>query len=313
MVIIEKTKVRRRYPQWCFYAALVFVIVMWGMDPTVNSYLYNYYSATALSVISTFVSLVLFVALSAKKIKRLNKTYLKIAVPISSLNAAACLLQRIGLQYTTPASYAFLEHLSCVVVPIMMFVLVRKKPTKAGALSSAGCLVGCFVLSGLDFQNGGLEFSVGELLCAAAGVVLGIGIAATGVFTQKLDITLYMVIHMFMYFIISVLGAVLLNAISVNGRPLEAFKFSSDPRLLAVAAVFGIVTVGVCWVLRNAATRRIDPVIIAVSSPFSAVITGVVSVCLGMDELSLNLVLGSSMIFVAVSLSGISSFVRSKT
>ncbi len=64
-------------------------------------------------------------------------------IPTGLISAAASILQKAGLLYTTPARYAFLENLSC--------------------------LVGCFVLAGGYGDVGG--FGIGEILCALAAIL----------------------------------------------------------------------------------------------------------------------------------------------
>ena len=286
-----------------YYGALLVVVFVWGMDPTVNSYFYRAYSAAVLSAISTFASAVLFLILSIKRLKELDRSYLKIALPISLLNALACLLQRIGLQYTTPANYAFLEHLSCAVVPIALYLMVRKKPDGWQIFSCILCLAGCFILSGM----GSLSFGVGDFLCSLAGIMLGISVAATGVYAGRLDLRLYMMIYMSMYFLTS-----LIMAFSLDATGIEKAVFSRTPWLLLGAVLFGLLSVGLCWLLKTVAMTHLDPTAVAVISPFSAVIAGVVSVICGLDRLTWNLLLGAALILAALLLSGLNDVRRAK-
>lgn len=288
-----------------YYLALFFVVLVWGLDPVIMSYFYNYYSASVLTAIGAGVSFVMLLLLNAKKLRHINARYFKVAAPISALNSIACLLQKIGLQYTTPANYAFLEHLSCVVVPIMLFVLVKKRPTLPQAVSAVLCLGGCFILCGVG-TAGSVSLAFGDVLCAIAGFLLGACVALTGVFGKGLefgkglDISLYMVVHMGVYFLISALSAFALNFITLGGAPAEPIRFTFDFTLLLLAALFGLVTIGLCWLLKNAATINLDPTAVAIVSPFSAVISAAVSVMLGQDALSYNLVIGAALILAAV-------------
>ncbi|MBP5610819.1 MAG: EamA family transporter, partial [Clostridia bacterium] len=157
--------------------------------------------------------------------KLLNATYFKIAVPTGLFVGAANLMQKIGLQYTTPTQYAFLENLSCVVVPLLLILYVKKRPHPLTVGASLLCLFGCFVLSGL-ISSGGAAFGVGEILCALAGVFYGVNIATTGVFATRLNAVLYVTIQMWVNVAVSGVAMVVLNAIRVNGAPLEAISFS---------------------------------------------------------------------------------------
>lgn len=287
-----------------YYLALFFVVFTWGLDPVVMSYFYNYYSASVLTAIGAGVSFVMLLLLNAKKLPRLNARYFKVAAPISALNSIACLLQKIGLQYTTPANYAFLEHLSCVVVPIMLFILIKKRPTLPQAISAILCLSGCFILCGVG-TAGAVSLAFGDVLCAIAGLALGACIALTGVYGKGLDMTLYMVVHMGVYFLISALSTVSLNFITLGGTAAEPIRFTFDLKLLVLALLFGLVSIGLCWLLKNLATVKTDPTVVAIVSPFAAVISAVASVLLGQDALTYNLVLGATLILAAVLFSDI--------
>ena len=287
-----------------YYLALFFVVIVWGLDPVIMSYFYNYYSASMLTAIGTGVSFLLLLAMNAKNLRRLTARYFKIAAPISALNAVACLLQKIGLQYTTPANYAFLEHLSCVVVPLMLFILVKKRPTLPQAISAVLCLGGCFILCGVG-TAGPVSLAFGDVLCAIAGLALGACVALTGVFGKGLDMSLYMVVHMGVYFLISACSTVALNFITLGGAVAEPIHFTFDLTLLLLASLFGLVSIGLCWLLKNTATVRLDPTVVAVISPFAAVISAIASVLVGEDALHYNLVIGGVLILAAVLFSDI--------
>lgn len=282
-----------------YYLALFFVVFVWGLDPVIMSYFYNYYSASMLTAIGTGVSFVMLLLLNAKKLRHLNARYFKVAAPISALNSTACLLQKIGLQYTTPANYAFLEHLSCVIVPIMLFILIKKRPTLPQAVSAVLCLGGCFILCGVG-TAGAVSLAFGDVLCGLAGILLGVCVALTGIFGKDLDMSLYMVVHMGVYFLTSALSTVALNYVIFGGAVAEPIHFTFDFTLLLLVSLFGLVSIGLCWLLKNLATVKTDPTVVAVVSPFSAVISAVISVLLGQDALRYNLVIGAALILVAV-------------
>ena len=76
---------------------LLAVVSVWGLDPLVNRYFYGYFSAAALSALSTLASAILFVALAVRHREKWDRRYLTVALPIALVNSLACGLQRIGL------------------------------------------------------------------------------------------------------------------------------------------------------------------------------------------------------------------------
>ncbi|MBR2937473.1 MAG: DMT family transporter [Oscillospiraceae bacterium] len=286
-------------PVWVYYIALLFVVVFWGVSSVLYHYFYKYYSAAVLATIMTFFSSVFFWILARKKLAGIDKKFLKVTVPICLLNALGCVLQRIGLQYTTPANYAFFEHLSCVVVPVVMFILIRKKPRRIQGIAGVCCLTGCFILCGVSL-SGDSMMGVGDALCISAGILLGMCVAAISVYTKDMDAIAFMAIYMTTYFVMSLLLATSLHNIRIDGVPVEQAVITWNPAMLLLVIVFGLVDIALCWLLRTDAIRHIDPVTVATMSPCSAVITGAVSVWMGIDKATPNLLIGGSIIFLSV-------------
>jgi len=288
-----------KLPAWVYYAALIFVTVFWGVSTVVYHYFYRFYSASVLTAIMTFFSAAFFWILARKKLAGLTKKFLKVAVPICLLNAFSNMLQRIGLQYTTPANYAFFGHLSCISVPVMMFVFIRKKPTVIQSIAGVCCLAGCFILCGVRFTPDSSLINIGDVLCILSGFLIGVCVAAIGVYTKELDVILFMVIYMTAYFLVSLLMAVGLHFIRIDGAAVEQAVITWQLPLLVAVAVVGLVDIALCWLLRTEVTRHIDPVTVVTVSPCSAAITGVVSVCVGIDRLTPNLLIGGGLIFLS--------------
>ena len=305
MADIELSQKKKNHPLWFYYMALCFVILTWGTGPIINVYVYRFYTPTVCSALSGFAAAVSLVIICRKKLKLLNKDYLKIAVPTGIINSAASLVQKIGLQYTTPVRYAFLENLSCVVVPILMYVFVRKKPGAVKICAAVLCLVGCFVLAGGDMSDGG-DFGAGELLCALSGILYGVNIAATGAFSKKLDAPLYVMIHMIVSFVTCSLTTVALNFICIGGVPIESIRFEWNVGLLLIIVVNALVSNTVCWTVRTNVMKHLDASVVAVMMPFSAVLTSILSVIFGMDVITPSLVGGALICFAAAILSGFS-------
>lgn len=222
-------------PKWVYYAALLFVVVFWGASSVLYTYFYRYYSAAVLTGIMTFFSAIFFWVIAGKRLKKMNKKFLKVAVPICALNALANVVNRIGLQYTTPANYAFFENVSCVVVPVMMFLFVRKKPKLIQGIAGVTCLLGCFIMCGVKL-SGGNAIGIGDALCLLSGALVGVCLAAIGAYGKDLDVILFMVVYMTAYFLVSVLLAVGLDAAAI-----EPIKWTGGWPMLLLAAVFGLV------------------------------------------------------------------------
>ena len=105
--------------------------------------------------------------------------------------------------------------------------------------------------------------------------------------------------------VVSLATAIALNNIIVNGAPLETIKFSWKITDLLIILVSGVFFSAVCWVIRTNVMKHVSATAVAIIMPFSSVVTGVVSVIMGKDPFTLNLVLGAIIGLVAAILSGI--------
>lgn len=301
-ITINKEKSNRIFLAYC---GIILVIFIWGLYPIFASDLLSRYSGGMFTLASSFISAFALLIICIPKLKLLNKFYFKVAVPTGLFVALANLLQKIGLQYTTPTQYAFLENLSCVVTPVLLFFFIRKKPSVLTVTASILCFVGCFILSGLNLTGGGVAFGKGEILCALAGIMYGVNIAATGVFAKKLNAMLYVMLQMWVNVIVSVAVVFALDRITVNGAPIENIVFSWNVKdlLLIAVLVLSVSTFG--WIIRTEALKFVNASVVAVMMPFSSVVTGIVAVCVGKDSFTLNLLFGGLIIVFSSVLSSV--------
>ena len=307
----EKQEKPLKHKRTIAYVGIVAVVFVWGLYPIFASNLLASYSGGAFTFISSLISAVVLLPECLPRFRLLNRTYFKIAVPTGLFVGAANLMQKIGLRYTTPTRYAFLENLSCVVVPILLFLFIRKKPNLLTVVSSILCLVGCFFLCGGGLTGGAL--GVGEILCALAGVFYGVNIAATGVFAGRLNAMLYVMIQMWVNVAVSGIAALALDKITVNGQPIERFAFSFDPKKLVMLTVLVLAIGTFGWIVRTEALKYVNASVVAVVMPFSSVVTGVVAVTVGKESFGLPLLFGGLIILFSSILSSAADIRESRT
>ena len=295
------------------YIGIISVVLIWGVIPTAKKALIGgHFSAAVYSAITTGAGAVALLVISIKDIKKLNLSYFKMAVPTGLFVGAAALLQAIAYKYdASPTKQAFLENLSCVIVPILLFIITRKKPSMLTVIACALCLASSFVLG--DIFSVGLSFGTADILNALAGVFYGINIAITGIYAKKYHAPLYVMIQLFVQAIVSFLVAVAFNLITFDGEPMDKIVFTPDIWLILGAIGIGVLTNAVCWTVRTVSMKYVSPSVVAVIMPFSAVITGIVAVILGMDTISYTLVVGAILGLVASLTSSISDVMEAKT
>jgi drug/metabolite transporter (DMT)-like permease len=153
--------------------------------------------------------------------------------------------------------------------------------------------------------NGQTSFGVGEILCALSGVLYGVNIAITGMRVKKLNTLLYIMIQQWVCFVVALFSAIILSMIKVNGAPIEPIKFSFDFGYVSLIIAMALVSNVLCWFLRTFSMKFVCATTVSVCMPFSAVVTGCVSLLCRMDIFSIELLLGGLISLFAIILSGI--------
>lgn len=276
-----------------YYIGIVFVVLVWGAFPVFTKNLLNFYTPSLWDAAGSLISVTCLLLANRTKLKWLDWKHFKVALPTGLFFSAAGLTQKFGLTMTTPAMCAFLENLTCVCVPVLMLLFVKQKITLIKALSALLCLGGVFILCGGDLSVG---FGPGVILCALAGAFYAVNIAGTGAFAKRLDTGLYLLIQFAVQFVVSA---------SYSFLFVDDLKFSFEPLHLGALVGTVLVSTVLCWIIRTACLKKLDPSFIAVAMPFSSVVTGVISILAGSDTLSLALVGGAVLISAAIMISGL--------
>ena len=283
------------------FIGLIIVVILWGIAPVISKYLFNhnYYSPALLIGLRGLLSclaLLVFI-LVTKGFKDINKSYW-ICIPAGLILGLAYLFQFIGLETTTPAKNTFLESLSCITVPICMFILVKEKPTLVSILAVIVVMFGSFVLcgNGFDFTSMFTSPTLGDILSSIGGIFFGIDIAFTKVFAKNKNATVFVFFQLIILTIMS-----FAYAIPFEDGLAMSWKFTN----ILIVIFIGVFCTAVCWVLRTVSIRNVSAVTCAVLMPMSAVVAAVTSMLFRVEEFSWNVVIGGLIIVTAIVVSGI--------
>jgi drug/metabolite transporter (DMT)-like permease len=92
-------------------------------------------------------------------------------------------LQTVGLQYTTPSKNAFLTAVNVVIVPIIAYLIYKRRIDRYEMLGSVIAIVGIGLLS----LQGSMTINIGDALSLACAVGFAFDIFYTNLFVQKED------------------------------------------------------------------------------------------------------------------------------
>ena len=288
------------------FLVLIGVVVLWGVAPVVSKAIFDadppIYSPGMLIALRGLFSIIAMAIIINKGFKKVNKSYL-ICIPAGIILAAAYIFQFVGLKYTVPSKNAFLENISCITIPLFMFIFVREKPTWYSIVSALICVIGSLMLVGNGFnflhffQSGSL---LGDGLSAIGGLFFGLDIAFTKVFCKDKDPLIYVFFQLVVLTIISfaysfIFEGAVFNELAISFKPLDLLQ----------VVFLGVICTAVCWVARAWSMKSIDAVTVSLLVPLSAVVATTLSICCKMEEFTLNLLIGGLIILLSIAVSAI--------
>lgn len=286
------------------FITLLIVVALWGVAPVISKSIFegDVYSPGILIALRGLFSIIAMAIVINKGFKKVNKSYL-ICIPAGIILAAAYIFQFVGLKYTVPSKNAFLENISCITIPVFMFIFIREKPTWYSIVSALICVVGSLFLvgNGFDFlhffRSGNL---LGDGLSAIGGLFFGLDIAFTKVFCKDKDPLLYVFFQL-------VVLTVVATGYSLIFETFVFQEFAISFEILDILQVIflGVVCTALCWVARAWAMKSIDAVTVSLLVPLSAVIASVLSICLKLEEFTWNLLIGGVIILLSIAVSAI--------
>lgn len=279
------------------YFAVIFVTITWGISPVVTKYMLGTYSAGVQRLIGAVFAVISLGLIANKKLKNIDKSYIKFALPVGLFFSLAVLLEGVALRFTTPAKSTFYGNVTCIVVPVCMAIFARVRPNLLKIAAGVLCALGFGVIVFGDTIGGGIpSFSLGDGLTLLSGLFYGIVVASIGTWGKDKDSLLLT----FLEFCICI------PVCLIYVLYFEEVAFSWAASDLAIIIAIEILVQGVCWWMRNFAVRTIDAGFVAIVTSMSTIVSGVVSILTGMDVFTWSLLIGGLICVAAAIVSGFS-------
>jgi drug/metabolite transporter (DMT)-like permease len=185
-------------------------------------------------------------------------------VPAGLALLAGYLLQTIGLQYTDSATSAFITYLLVVIVPVLGFVVHRRRPHPVTLVGVVLAVVGLVLLTDPGGSGGG--FGRGEVLTLGCAVAFAVHLLLLGTTAHRHDPVRLAAIQ------VGVVGVACAGpGLALGGYhfPASALAAAGGTAVVATAAAFALQTFGQRSVppARAALLLLLEPVFAAVLAP----------------------------------------------
>ena len=197
-------------------------------------------------------------------------------------------IQTFGLARTTSSKNAFLTAVYCVIVPFLTWAVMKVRPDRYNIAAALLCVSGV----GLVSLNEELSINAGDLLTLVAALFYAGHIVAVSKVSEGKDVTLLTVLQ----FAFSALFAWVCGAFT------ETFPAAAltDPAVALPLAYLCVMATTAALLFQNVGMVWSDPASGSVILSLESVFGVLFSVLFASDSVTLRLLLGFGLIFVAV-------------
>lgn len=266
--------------------SLLFVAIVWGggfvavkdaLDTMTPLYLMAFRFVLATVVMYLFLF---------KKIGKINKTELKYGLVVGFLLFLAFASQTFGLQYTTASKQGFLTATYVVMVPLLYWIIYKKKPSKKTFIGSALTIIGIAFVS---IQKD-MVFNKGDMLTLLCAALFAAHIISLEYFTKKIDV-------LKLSFLQLALAAVFFTGSAVVFEP---FPDTITKGTIIAIVYLAIFSTFACFTVQTMAQKYTTSSHAAIIMSLESVFAAVLGVVLLNEVLTPFMLLGCALIFIAI-------------
>lgn len=279
--------------------AIFIATIIWGSSFMVSKYTLDVFPPTILIAIRFSVGFILLSLIFIRRLKNLNRKYLLHGAIIGVLIFASFFAQTNGLKYTTPGKNAFLTACYCVIVPFFYWIAQKKAPGKHSFIAAAICITGIgFVAIDDSFSIG-----LGDALSVVGGFLLAAQIVAVAVFCKDKDPILVTIVQF------GTCAAISWGVSLFTGATIAPVTQQSLLGVLYLA----VVSTTFAMLIQNIGQKYVDASSASLIFSLEAVFGVLFSILFFGEQMTMRLVLGFVLIFVAILVSETKLRPRRKT
>ena len=223
-----------------------------------------------------------------KKWKHINKEVIIAGFIMGTALIAAYAFQTFGLMDTTPGKNAFLTAGYCILVPFLFWGIAGTRPDKFNVIAAVMCIVGI----GLVALDDNLSVGRGDLLTLVCCVFYALHIVVSAKFTRTMDVMLLTIGQFFFAAMWSwVLAFLFEPLLIISEMSTEIWMVLGYLCVFATAGALGLQTFGLKYTPPSAGA-----LILSLESVFGVIF----SIMVGAEEVTVRLLIGFAVIFIAI-------------
>ena len=270
--------------------ALIFVAVAWGSSMVVIKGSTDTLPPGLLLTCRFTIASAMLVIANGKKLKQIDKEYIKSGIFIGVCLFMAYFTQTIGVMLEMPGKSHFLSSAYCVFVPFIGWFVLKEKPKIYHIIAAIMCAIGIIMVS----LVGSFSLSFGDTFSIISSVFWASQIIAIAKWGNDKDPLL---ITMLQFVVCAVLAWIFTLTMEDPG----AVKWNIG----AVSGVLylGLVCSGLCFLLQTIAQKTENPTSVSIILSFENIFGLIFGVIFFNEKFTLQSIIGFALMFVAIIIS----------
>lgn len=266
-------------------SGIMFIALCWGLNFSVITWALSDITPMYYLSIRFVLSGLLLALIFMKSMKHITKAEMICGILSGVMLALSFAAQTIGLQYTTPGKAGFLVNATVVFMPLLVWVIYKKRPDIRVAVGALIAFMGLAVIS--LTENFTLQLGdILEILCALFFAIQTLIIDRYADRVNPVRMTVFQVLTA---------GVISIGFAAVTEPFPQADSFSVP---VMVALIYAIVfCTALSFVVQGYAQKITPPSHVALILCFEAVFAFLFALIFGYEELTLKSVLGSIIVF----------------
>lgn len=230
-----------------------------------------------------------------KKWKLLNPKTILRGIITGLFLFTAYLTQTIGCNYTTAGRNAFLTTIYVILVPLIGWILYKKRPSwyvfAAAFLSIFG--IGLIALG----NNDATGLNAGDFLTLACGVFFALHIAFSALYISKGEDTFLLTL---LQFITTAILGWFFAPILDGTFPVQPFINGNTFRIVLSMLYLGLFSTMIGFTMQNLGVKYVQPSLATLFLSFESVFGVLFSVIFLHDQLTWRMILGCLLMFISI-------------
>ncbi|MCI9261881.1 DMT family transporter [uncultured Adlercreutzia sp.] len=292
----------RNIPGFVYKLMLLAATIIWGIAFVVMKDAVDVLPPAQLIGVRFFLTGLLMAAVFHRSLRgTLNGPCLRAGLVLALVTFLAFWVQTIGLADTTPGKNAFLTATYCVIVPFLLWIVARKRPTFANVGAAVLCIAGIGLVS---MTAGSFRLEFGDLMTLLCAVFFAAQIIAISHYAQQFNV-LALTVYQFLF---GGLMGLVLGGLTEPAPTLAVLTpdFAFNLFYLVVFAS------GLCYLFQNVGLAHVAPAQGSLLLSLESVFGVLASVLLYGEVVTGRMMLGFVLIFAAILISELAPTLKAK-